>query len=95
LSSLSTRDRTADLNLESLRQRIETTPITPMQPEWVDRIAARIPDHLKTKDASLLHINRMFEEVKKGFKAAMKEALIRSHLPPDATVQTSQHYIPG
>ncbi|XP_059129967.1 dynein axonemal heavy chain 12 isoform X1 [Peromyscus eremicus] len=72
------------LNYIYMKQCVESSPIVPIQPEWLDHMLMLIPEHLKEGKKREELLGSLVSEVSSDFEKSMKRYLVQSVLvkPP-------------
>ncbi|XP_031217595.1 dynein heavy chain 12, axonemal [Mastomys coucha] len=72
------------LNYIFMKQCVESSPIVPIQPQWLDHMLMLIPEHLKEGKKREELLESLIDEVSMDFEKSMKRYLVQSVLvkPP-------------
>nr|Q923J6.2 RecName: Full=Dynein axonemal heavy chain 12; AltName: Full=Bm259 [Rattus norvegicus] len=72
------------LNYIFMKQCVESSPIVPIQPQWLDHMLMLIPEHLKEGKKREELLGSLINEVSMDFEKSMKRYLVQSVLvkPP-------------
>ncbi|XP_076787402.1 dynein axonemal heavy chain 12 isoform X1 [Arvicanthis niloticus] len=72
------------LNYIFMKQCVESSPIVPIQPQWLDHMLMLIPEHLKEGKRREELLGSLINEVSMDFEKSMKRYLVKSVLvkPP-------------
>ncbi|XP_035314658.1 dynein heavy chain 12, axonemal isoform X2 [Cricetulus griseus] len=68
------------LNYIYMKQCVESSPIVPIQPEWLDNMLMLIPEHLKEGKKREELLGSLINEVSNDFEKSMKRYLVQSVL---------------
>lgn len=68
------------LNYIYMKQCVESSPIVPIQPEWLDHMLMLIPEHLKEGEKRGELLGSLVNEVSNDFEKSMKRYLVQSVL---------------
>lgn len=68
------------LNYIFMKQCVESSPIVPIQPEWLDHMLMLIPEHLKEGKKREELLGSLIKEVSNDFEKSMKRYLVQSVL---------------
>lgn len=63
------------LNYIYMKQCVESSPIVPIQPEWLDNMLMLIPEHLKEGKKREELLGSLINEVSNDFEKSMKRYL--------------------
>ncbi|ERE87478.1 dynein heavy chain 12, axonemal-like protein [Cricetulus griseus] len=78
--SLPEPDFPPTLNYIYMKQCVESSPIVPIQPEWLDNMLMLIPEHLKEGKKREELLGSLINEVSNDFEKSMKRYLVQSVL---------------
>ncbi|GCC21888.1 hypothetical protein chiPu_0000270 [Chiloscyllium punctatum] len=74
------------LNYLFMKRCVESSPVVPIQKEWLDSILTLVPVSLREGKVREIIVNELFEEVVEDFEKSMKRFLVKSVLvKPEVT----------
>lgn len=68
------------LNYIFMKQCVESSPIVPIQPQWLDHMLMLIPEHLKEGKKREELLGSLINEVSMDFEKSMKRYLVQNYL---------------
>ncbi|XP_055503511.1 dynein axonemal heavy chain 12 [Leucoraja erinacea] len=79
-STMNSKQKQRRLNYLFMKRCVESSPVVPIQQQWLDSILTRVPPSLREGKVRELIVRDLFEEVTKDFEKSMKRFLVRSVL---------------
>ncbi|XP_072136530.1 dynein axonemal heavy chain 12 isoform X2 [Mobula birostris] len=79
-STMNSEQKQRRLNYLFMKQCVESSPVVPIQQQWLDSILTLVPLSLREGKMREVIIRELFEEVTKDFENSMKRFLVKSVL---------------
>ncbi|XP_078517697.1 dynein axonemal heavy chain 12 [Lissotriton helveticus] len=78
--SMNSEQRRRRLNYIFMKERVESSPVVPIQKKWLDSILSRVPPSMKEGKQKKVLVQELLQEITKDFEKSMKRYLVRSVL---------------